>query len=127
LNPFFKSMKETETALKKIPEFTKVFLSFVPPGENFGDAKAYAEDASKGRVQASNPSHDVVLGTTALGLCCLFQDRIKGVEEAKPRTLLTAQVILESKLHCIFGTKKEGKPKTRPSQNTSQHGDGREP
>jgi len=120
-------MKETETVLKKIPESTKVFLSFVPPGENFGDAKAYAEDASEDSIQASKPSHDVVLGTITLGLRCLFQDRIQGVEEEKPRALIKAKVILESNLHYIFGTKKEGKPKTRPGQNTSQHGDGRDP
>ena len=122
LNPFFKSMEETETALKKVPEFMKASLFFVSPGEEFTDSKTYG-------IQTSKPLHNIVLGTTALGIRCLFQDRIKGVDEEKPKTLLTAKIVLESKLQHIFGTKKEGKPITRSGQSTSHRGNanGREP
>jgi hypothetical protein len=111
-------MEETETALKKVPEFTKVSLSFVSPGEDFADSKTCG-------IQTSKSSHNIVLGTTALGIRCLFQDRIKGVDEEKPRTLLTPKVVLESKLQHIFDKQKEGKTTTRSGQSTSQHGDGR--
>jgi hypothetical protein len=106
-------MEETETALKKVPEFTKVSLSFVSPGEDLAGSKTYAEDATKDGIQLAKPSHNIVLGTAAFGVRCVFQDRIKGVDEEKPRTLLTAKVVLESKLQHIFGAQKKGSPKTR--------------
>ena len=119
LNPFFKSMEETETALKKVPEFTKVSLSFVSPGDDFTDSKTYG-------IQTSKLLHNIVLGTTALGIRCLFQDRIKGVDEEKPRTLLAPKLVVESTLQHIFDTQKEGERITRSGQITNQHGDGRE-
>ena len=116
LNPFFKSMEETETALKKAPEFTKVSLSFVSPDEDFTDSKTY---------QTSKSSHNIVLGTTALGIRCLFQDRIKGVDEEKPRILLEPKVVPESRLQHIFSTTKR-KPTDKTGQSIRQHRDGRQ-
>ena len=127
MNPFFKSMVETEAALKKVPKFTKVSLSFVFPGEDLNDSKTYEEGVTKHGIQISKPWHNIVLGTAALGVRCLFQDRIRGVDEEEPRTLLAAKVVLESKLEHIFGTKNEGKTTTKSGQSTSPRGDGREP
>jgi len=125
LNPFFKSMSETEIALKKVPEFSRVSLSFAAPGK----------DTTKLGIQTSDgpsPVQDIVLGTTAFGVRCRFQDRITGVNEDKPRTLLTAKVISESNLPSIFGIQGERKPRTTSSrtifsQSTAQRGDGRDP
>jgi len=120
LNPFFKSMSETEIALKKVPEFSRVSLSFAAPGN----------DTTKLGIQTSNgpsPVRDIVLGTTAFGVRCRFQDRITGVNEDKPRTLLTAKVISESNLPSIFDIPEERKPTAISSQSTAQRGDGRDP
>jgi hypothetical protein len=129
LNPFFKSMEEIEATWVKVPEFAKVSLSFFPPGEDLADWETYAEDATEPVIQASNgpsPSQNIVLGTSALGVRCLIQDRSEGVED-KPRTLLAAKVILEANLRYIFGVQEDQKPTTMSDQRTSQPEDGRDP
>lgn len=96
LNPFFNLMEQTEVTWKKIPEFTKVSLSFVPSGEDLADSETYAEDTTCAipTSKGLSPPQRIVLGTVALGVRCLFQDRTIGVNGQKPRTLLTAKVIL---------------------------------
>jgi hypothetical protein len=130
LNPFFKSMEETEAAWNKVPEFLKVSLLFVSPGEDLADLED-AEDATKLGIQTSNtPSQaqDIVLGTASFGVRCRFQDRITGVDEEKPRTLLTAKVVFESNLLSIFAIQEERKPTTISFwESTAQRGDGRDP
>lgn len=119
-------MEDTETALKQVPLFTKVSLAFISSGEDLADSKTYAEDGMKYRIQISKPSHNIVLGTAAFNVCCVFQDRIKGVDEEKLRTLLTVKVVLESKLQHIFGSQGGERPMTRSNQSTSQCGDRQE-
>jgi len=130
-------MEETETAWKQLPGFTKVTLSVFSPGEDLGD-ETYAKDATKSEIQISNalPAQNIVqtvLGTTAFGVRCRFQDRITGVVDEKPRTLLTAKGIFESNLPSIFAVQEERKPTTIFSQSsisskrTAQREDGRDP
>ena len=130
-------MEETEAAWKQLPEFTKVSLSFFSPGEDLAD-EIYAEDATKPGIQKFNAlpaqnTDQTVLGTTAFGVRCQFQDRITGVDEDKPRALLTAKVIFESSLPSIFAIQEKRKPTTifsrssLSSQRTAQRGDGRDP
>jgi hypothetical protein len=129
LNPFFKSMEETEAAWSKVPEFSKVSLLFVSPGEDLADFED-AEDVTKLGIQTFNiPSsaQDIVLGTASFGVRCQFQDRVTGVVEEKPRTLLTAKVILESNLPSIFAIQEERKPTIISDQSTAQREDGRDP
>jgi len=127
LNPFFKSMEETEAVWNKVPEFSRVSLFFLSPGQdlaNFEDAK----DVTNIKIQASEgPSLDIVVGTAAFGVRCRFQDCITGVYQDKPSTLLAARVICESNLRHISGNQKERKPPTTPGQSMAQHGDGRDP
>ena len=132
-------MEETEAAWKQLPGFTKVSLSIFSPGENLGD-ETYAEDATLPGIQISNALPEqkfvqTVLGTTAFGVRCRFQDRITGVVDEKPRTLLTAKVIFESNLPSIFALQEERKSTTVfsrssiSSQSTAhwQREDGRDP
>lgn len=97
-----------------------------------------AEDATKPGIQISNALSaqnivQTVLGTTAFGVRCRFQDRITGVIDEKPRTLLTAKVMFESNLPTIFVVQEERKPTTIfawssvSSQSTPQREDGRDP
>jgi len=129
LNPFFRSMEEIEAAWTNVPEVTKVFLSLVSPGEDLANFETYAENAIKPGIQIFNepsPSQNIVLGTAALGVHCLFQDRIKGVAD-KPRILLAAKVILEANLRYIFSSQQEQKPTAVSNQSASRPGDGRDP
>ena len=117
-------MEETEEAWKKIPEFTIVSLSFVSPGQNFADSETYEEDKTKLGIQTStgqSPSQQIVLGTAALGVQCLFQKH-----DQRLRTLLTAKVILEENLRYIFGTQEEQKATTSLVSDTNQLEDGRD-
>jgi len=118
-------MEETDAAWNKIPEFTILSLSFVSPGESFADSETYEEDTTRQGTRSSTgqpPSQHIVLGTTALGVRCLFQKR-----EQSPRTLLTAKVILDGNLVHIFGTQEEQNTTTLSVKNTNQLGDGRDP
>jgi hypothetical protein len=129
LNPFFKSMKEMEAAWTKLPEFSKVSLLVVPAGKEL-DSEGYAEDATKPVIQTSTrPSSsqkNIVLGTSALGVLCVFQDHIKGVEY-KPKIVLAAKVILEKNLRYMFpGGQEDQKPTSTSDQRTSQPEDGRD-
>ena len=122
-------MEEIEAAWTNIPEFTKVFLSLVSPGEDLADFETYAENAIEPGIQTLNepsPSRNIVLGTAALGLHCLFQDRTEGVED-KPRILLPAKVILEANLRYIFSSQQEQEPTAMSNRSASQPGDGRDP
>ncbi|KIM36848.1 hypothetical protein M413DRAFT_31455 [Hebeloma cylindrosporum] len=128
LNPLFKSMEELETAWTKVPEFSKVYLSFISPGEHLADSED-VEDASKLGIRASSgPSaaQNVVLGTAALGVRCLFKNHITGQGESTPRTLLPAKVICESNLQRIFGGQEEQKPTTMSGLSPTQRKDGRD-
>jgi hypothetical protein len=128
LNPLFKSMEEIETAWEKVAEFTKVSLSFVSPGEDLADFETYQEDATEPGIQISNetsPSQNIVLGTAALGIHCLFRNGIKGVED-QPRIILAAKVILEANLRYMF-LEDDQKPPSISNQRSSQPGDGRDP
>ena len=125
LNPLFKSMEETEVAWNKVPAFSRVSLLFLSPSEDFANFED-AKDVKNVGIRASNgPSsvQDIVVGTVAFGVRCRLQDRITGVHEAKPSTLLAAKVICESNLRYIFGIQKERNPPTTPGQE----GDGRDP
>ena len=129
LNPFFKSMEEIEVAWTKVPEFTKVSLSFVSPGEDLADFETYAEDATEPEIPTSNepsPSQNIVLGTVAFGVHCLFRDHNNDVED-KPRIIIAARVILEENLRYIFGIREEQKPTAMSNRSASQTGDGRDP
>ena len=125
LNPFFKSMQETEAAWNKLSEFTKVSLSFVSPGEVFANSETYEEDKTRHGIQTSEgslQSQHIVLGTVAFGVCCLFQQR-----EQRPRTLLTAKVILEESLWHVFGNGEEQNPASMSDLYITQRGDGCDP
>ena len=123
MKPFFESMEEIEAVWTKVPEFTKVFLSLVSPGEALENFETYAENVIEPGIQTSSepsPSQNIVLGTAAPGVRCLFQDRIKGVEE-KPRTLLAAKVILEKHLRYMCpGGQENQKPTSMSDQRNSQ-------
>jgi len=85
----------------KVPELMRVSLSFVSPGEAFADFETYAEDVTEPGIQTFNepsPSQNIILGTSALSVHCLFQDRIHD----KPRILLAAKVFLEANPQCGF-------------------------
>ena len=121
-------MEETEAAWNQVPEFSRVSLFFLSPGEglaNFEDAK----DVTNVGIQTSNGPlpQDIAVGTVAFGVRCRFQDRITGIYDDKPSTLVVAKVICESNLRYIFGIQKEQKPPTTPGLSTAQHGDGRDP
>lgn len=120
LNTFLKLMEKAEATLKKIPDFTAVSLSFVPPGEELADS---ARDDIPTCNGPSSPQH-IVLGTVSLGVRCLFQDRVRGINEQRPRTLLTAKVIMEEDLRSIMGVQEEQKPTLLSGQ---ERGDGRDP
>ena len=124
MNSFFKLMEEIEATWKKIPEFAKVSLSVVSPGEDFANLETYEEDKTRCGLPPSKGSQQtgIVLGTAALGVHCLFQQR-----EQSPRTLLKAKVILEDNLRYIVGVQAEQKPTNSSHLNTRQHGDGRDP
>jgi len=124
-------MEEIEAVWIKVPELMKVSLSFVPPGKAFEDFETYAEDVTEPGTQTFNepsPSQNIILGTSALGVHCLFQDRIHD----KPRSLLVAKVFLEANLQHTFGIQ-EGQKSTCISdqstsdQNMTQARDGRDP
>jgi hypothetical protein len=122
-------MEEIEAAWTNIPEFTKVFLSLVSPGEDLADFETYAENPIERGIQTfneSSPSQNIVLGTAALGVHCLFQDHTKGVED-KSRILLAAKVILEANLQYIFSSQQEQKPTAVSNRSASQPRDGRDP
>jgi len=132
LNPFFKSLEEIEAALTKVPEFTRVWLSFVSPGEDLADFETYAdsEEATEPGIPTSNepsPSPNTVLGTVAFGVHCLFHDQINGVDSDKPRIVIAARVILEENLRYIFGIQENQKPAAMSNRSASQAGDGRDP
>lgn len=129
LKPFFKSMEEIEAAWTKVSEFTQVVLSFVSPGEALANFETYAEIVTELGIQTSSepsPSQNIVLGTTAFGVRCLFQDRIKCVED-KPRTLLAAKVVLEENLRYMCpGGQEDQKSTSMSDQYASQPEDGRD-
>ena len=113
-------------AWEKVPKFTRVLLSFVSPGEDLADFETHMEDATEPGVQTSNealPSQNIVLGTAALGVHCLFQNPNKSVED-KLRILLTVKVILEANLQYIFGVQEDQKPTAISDQHTSLPRDG---
>ena len=129
LNPFFKSMEKIEAAWTNVPEFTEIFLSLVSPGEDLADFETYAKNAIEPGIQTFNeqsPSRNIVLGTAALGVHCLFKGHINGVED-KPRIVLAAKVILEASLRYIFSNQQEQKPPAMSNRSASQPGDGRDP
>ena len=106
-------MEETEAAWKQLPEYAKASLSIVSPGDNLADEAD--EDGMKIGIQISNgpsPMRNIVLGTTALGVHCRFQNHITGAYEDKPRTLLPVEVIMESSLRYTFGIQEEREPTT---------------
>jgi hypothetical protein len=116
-------MEEMEAAWTKVPEFTRASLSFVSPGEDLADFETYAEDATEPGIPISNepsPSPNIVLGTVALGVHCLFRDHTNDVED-KPRIVLPASVILEENLRYMFpGGQEDQKPTSMSDQRTSQ-------
>ena len=124
-------MEDTEAAWNEVPEFSRLSLFFLSSGEDLANFKLEdAKDVTNVGIQASkspSPVQDIVVGTAALGVRCRFQDRITGVYQDKPSTLLAARVICESNLRHIFGNQKERKPPTTPGQSMAQHGDGRDP
>jgi hypothetical protein len=122
-------MEEIEAAWTNVPEFTEVSLSLVSPGEDLADFETYAENAIEPGIQTFNepsPSQNIVLGTAALGVHCLFKDHINDVED-KPRIVLAAKVILEASLRYIFSSQQEQKPTAESNRRASQPGDGRDP
>lgn len=119
LNPLFSSMDKIEGAWTKVPESTKVSLSFLSPGKDLADVQVYTEDATISAI------HDIVLGTSAFGVHCLFQDHAKGVED-KPKSLLAGKVFLERNLQSIFN-QEDQKPSCVSHQRNSKLGDGRDP
>jgi hypothetical protein len=122
-------MEEIEAELTEVPEFTKVSLSFVSPGEDLAGFETYTGDATKPVIRTSkgpSPSQIIVLGTSAFGVRCLFQDRIKGFED-KPRTLLAARIFMEANLRHIFGIQEEKKTTTMSNRSVNQPEDGRDP
>ncbi|KIM36853.1 hypothetical protein M413DRAFT_31458 [Hebeloma cylindrosporum] len=53
LDPFFESVEEIEAAWTTVPEFAKISLSFVSPGEDLADFQTYAEAEVLPRIQTS--------------------------------------------------------------------------
>jgi hypothetical protein len=126
LNPFFKSMEETEAAWEKIPESMKVSLSFVPLGTTT-NSDIYKEISTNHAIQTSNepPRSDcIVLGTTGFGIRCIFRAHI---QSASPDIILPAKVLSEAKIWHIFVVQEEQSPGTLSSQNVILRGDGRDP
>jgi len=117
-------MEETDSALKRIPNFMTVSLSFVSPGEDWTDWTRDAIATSRG---PSTPQR-IVLGTISLGIHCLFQDRIRGINEQTSRTLLTAKVVLEETRNSgnVFRVQEE-QTTLSSSQNPNPRGDGCDP
>ena len=124
-------MEEIEAVWSNVPELMKVSLSFVSPGEAFAGFETDAEDVTEPGTRTFNepsPSGNLVLGTSALGVHCLFQDRIHD----KLRILLTAKVFLEANLQHAFGIQKGQKStcisdQSTSDQNMTQARDGRDP
>ena len=110
-------------------KYSRVYKSILIPRLDLADFETYAENAIEPGIQTLNepsPSRNIVLGTAALGLHCLFQDRTEGVED-KPRILLPAKVILEANLRYIFSSQQEQEPTAMSNRSASQPGDGRDP
>jgi hypothetical protein len=70
-------MKEIEVAWTNVPEFTKISLSIVSPDKDLADFETYGEDVTEPGIPTSNESSsspNIVLGTVAFGVHCLFQE-----------------------------------------------------